>query len=436
MKKQLFIAMLASALLITSVPMAAFAEAKQDVQVSQPVGIATATSTTGAALSTTGGAVSTTTPAITVDDSTTGAAIDTEAKAPDVLPTIKLSLDGAYKKMTADSPQSIIAKYNYDNELAVGKGYSENLSNLKKAEDANLFIDTSSKPVLQASRNFANAQAPRNYEATLNALKIQTYEMYYNYKYIEAQVQVAKDNLVRVQKVYDSTMLQFKVGKVSKLDTLTAQTNLNEAKDNYQKAVNGLEQMKMNFNLFMGYNIHQPLTLTDSLTALALPAKSLDASIKDALEKRNEIPEAKYAVEVSTLSYNNVKAYPRSSATYKKADLSVKMAEQGLKSAPGQVEIDVRTKYMDMKQKYDAVQSGKVAYENSKESSRLGQLQFENGFITVTDLSGINLATFNAEQAYFKSILDYNLAVHQYEFASGVGVKSSSIQTSSDQSKE
>ncbi len=434
MKKQLFIAMLASALLITSVPMAAFAEAKQDVQVSQPVGIATATSTTGAALSTTGGAVSTTTPAITVDDSTTGAAIDTEAKAPDVLPTIKLSLDGAYKKMAADSPQSIIAKYNYDNELAVGRGYSENISKLNRAErasdlDPNSWgVDTSNKASLQACRNFANSQAPKNYDATMNALKHQTYEMYYNYKYVESQVQVAKDNLTRVQNVYSSTMLQYKVGKVSKLDTLTAETNLNEAKDNYQKAVNGFEQMKMSFNMFMGYNIHQPVTLTDSLTALAFPTKSIDTAIKEALSNRNEIVGAKYRTEITTIAFNNVKNYPSSSSTYKKAQVAVKMAEEALKSAPGKVEIDVRTKYMDMKQKYEAVQFGKISYENSKEASRLGQLQFENGFITVTDLSGINLNTFNTQQAYYKAILDYNLSVLAYELASGFGVEPATIQ--------
>lgn len=435
MRKQLFTALLATALMVTTVPMAVFADTAPTTQAGNTV----AASTTGGAVTTTSSAVTTTSPAVTATGSavtTTDSAIEeinSEAKAPDVLAPIKLTLEDAYKKMSADSPQSIAAKYTLDKELAVGKGYSESISNLNKAEkkaedkpDA-WGVDTSSRVSLQAQRKFANEQAPKNYESRMNDLKSQTYEMYYNYKYTEVQVQVAKDNLTRVQKVYDSTMLQFKVGKVSKLDTLTAETNLNDAKDNYQKAINGFEQMKMDFNLFMGYNIHQPVSLTDALTAIALPTKSVDESVKDALANRNEIAEAKYRTDITQLALNDVKDYPSSSATYKKAQVSLQMAQENLKSSPGTVEKDIRTKYMDMKQKHDAVQSGKVSYENSKETSRLGQLQFDSGFITVMDLAGMNLNTFNTQQAYFKAILDYNLAVNAYELASGAGVTPSAI---------
>ncbi len=458
MKKQLFIALLASALMVTSVPVTAVAAAtttKAGTPAATSAVTSSAITTTKSAISTTGtaititngaltttkAAVSTTNSAVTTTSSAiTGSGIGTDTQAPTVVAPISLSLDNAYKKMLADSPQAVIAKYTLDSDLSVAKGSSEKLSAMHQLErelkidkekeevqSSMWALDTSNKDMLQANRDYGNKQAPKNYEASINKLKSQTYEMYYNYKYTEAQVQVAKDNLDRTQAIYNSTMLKFKLGTVSKLDTLTAQTTLNTAKDKYTLAVNGFEQMKMNFNLFMGYNLHQKVALTDSLTALAFPTKSVDDAIKDALVNRNEINEANYNAEMAAYALDNVKAYPKSSATYLSAKSTLLMAQEGAKNAPGKIEMDVRTKYMDMKQKYEAVTSGKVSYENSKEASRLGQLQYDSGVITVTDLSGINYNTFNMQQDYYKAILDYNLAVNAYNLASGIGTEGATI---------
>lgn len=449
MKKKLFMTLLASTLIVTSISMTAFATtttntAANDANTSTDAAISTTNTTvttTGAsiiatdtAITTTKSALTTTATVTTTESAITGDSINTEVKEPTKVAPIKLSLDGAYKKMLADSPEATLAKWSKDNDLSVAKGYSERISNMHKLEkdvDAGLAstwaLDTSNKAMLKANRTFGNKQAPKNYEASINNLKSSTYEMYYNYKYTEVQVQVAKDNLDRTQKIYDSTMLKYKLGTVSKLDTLTAETTLNTAKDNYTLAVNGFSQMKMNFNLFMGYNIHQKVTLTDSLSVLDLPTKSVDDSIKEALKNRNEISNAQHAAEMCNYDLNNSKAYPKSSSTYMSKNSALLIAEENLKKAPGTVEIDVRTKYMDMKQKYDAVKSGKISYANSKEASRLGQLQYDSGFITVTDLSGINFNTFNTQQSYYKAILDYNLAVNAYNLASGVGTSRANI---------
>ncbi|WP_312647400.1 TolC family protein [Aminipila sp.] len=439
MKKQLFIALLASALMVTSIPVTAVAAAattKAGTPATTSAVTSSAISTTKSAISTTGTAITTTNGALTTTNSavtTTNSAITAAGiQGPAVIAPISLSLDDTYKKMLADSPQATLAKYTLDTDLSVAKGYSEKLSSmhqLEKAKDvaSQWALDTSNKTMLEANRTFGNIQAPKNYDASINNLKSQTYEMYYNYKYTEAQVQVAKDNLTRTQAIYTSTMLKFKLGTVSKLDTLTAETNLNTAKDKYALAVNGFEKMKMNFNLFMGYNIHQKVTLTDSLTALSFPTKAVDEGVKEALINRNEINGANYNAEMAQYALNNVKAYPSSSATYLGAKSTLLMAQEGVKTAPEKVEVDVRTKYMDMKQKYDAVTSGKVSYENSKEASRLAQLRFDSGVITVTDLSGINIDTFDTQQAYYKAILDYNLAVNAYNLSFGIGTEAVSI---------
>lgn len=437
MKKKLFSALLAGTLAVSGVagmPLMMHAAGGDLLAEAAYAATTTAATTTTTANTTTaeGTAAASDGKAAASEVSDAQAAADAaaekaEAEAPKVLAPITLTLKQAYEKMEKDSPQAIMANYNYKNEEAVGKGYSENLQNLKKAEKSDAFVDTSSKASIEKARDFAKTQAPKNLEAAMNALKLQTYEMYYNYKYAEAGVQVAKDNLSRNEALYKSTQLQYKVGKVAKLDTLTAENNLNSAKEAYQTAVNGFEQMKMNYNMFMGYNIQQPLTLTDELKPVGMPTTTLEQAIAEALKNRNEIASAEYAAEVSALNLNNYKAYPKSSAKYLKAKVGYDMALEGLKTAPSTVEIDVRTKYMDMQLKHDSVVYNRTAYANAKESARLGQLQFDNGFITLTDLSGLNLAAFNSQQAYFKSVLDYNMAVNKFKLCTGVGTESAQI---------
>ncbi|MBN7774056.1 TolC family protein [Clostridium aminobutyricum] len=433
MRKQIWIVLLAFAIVVTSVHAAAFAATgTSDSSTSTSSSAITTQSavTSGSAIAT-GTAISADS-AITTTDSaiTTVPAINTSLSAiADTGTMISISLDDAYKKLLAESPNVKLAQLTLDNEIAAAKGYSEKLSALHQAEKdtSGWGVDTSSKPMLQANKAYGLVQAPKNYEATINSIKAKAYEMYYTYKYTEAQVQVAKDNLDRSQAVYNSTMLKYKLGTVSKLDTLNAETTLNTAKDQYNLAVNGLEQVKLNFNLFMGYNIHQKLTLTDSLSDIALPSKTLDTSIQEALTNRNEISEANYNVQMTQLALNNVKDYPSSSATYQNAKVALMMAQEAQKTEPSKIEIDVRTKYMDMVQKHEAVKSGKVSYDNSKETVRLGQLQYDSGVITITDLSGIMLNAFQTQQEYYKAMLDYNLAVDQYNLASGVGTATATI---------
>ncbi|QIB68157.1 TolC family protein [Aminipila butyrica] len=467
MKKQLFIALLATTLMVTTIPATALTAANTVTNtvpaVTAPTttstGAITKTTTSDAASKTTDSAIESTTTESTSSDPTTQKATattdsgittdSTKAQPPETTTTstteslapATLSLEGAYKKMLSDSPQAILAKYTMDSELSVAKGYSEKISSINKTERAakdpslsesdrlaaSWSIDTANKIMLQAQKDFGKTQAPKNYEASINQLKSDTYEKYYNYKYTEAQVQVAKDNLTRTQEVYNSTMLKYKLGNVSRLDTLTAETALNAAKDDYAVKVNEFETEKMNFNLFMGYGIHQKITLTDSLAPLAFPTKSLEDSVKEAKSNRNEVSEANYNVQMAQHAMNDVKAYPSSSATYISAKTVLQMAQEVAKTKPESIEVDVRTKYMDMKQKYDAISSGKVSYENSKEASRLSQLQYDSGLITVTELSETNLKTFETQQAYYKTILDYNLAVDVYVLSSGIGTKTASI---------
>lgn len=380
--------------------------------------------------------VATTSPAATttsaVTETTSDAIVTTVSDMSFTGDTIQLSLEDAYKKMLADSPGAKMAELNRKSADGVAKGYGESVQSLNRLEadisagtasaTAEWSYDSSDKNMLKANRTYATAQGPKNYEAELNNLKTDTLKNYYSLKELENQEKIAKDNLALSEKLLANTRLKYKLGTVAKNDVLKAEISANEAKDQYMAAENGLKTMKMGFNQFMGYDLMQNVTLTDVIKEVPLSTKTLDDSIKSALANRNEMFEAAYKLEIANLNFKNYSAYPKNSSKYIKAEMGVLMAETGNKNAPLSIESDVRNKYMEMNQKYSAVQTGKKSVENAIETVRLAQLQYDAGMATLSDVEGAQIASFNTQLAYSKTLLEYNLAVNAYNLSSGVGV--------------
>lgn len=402
--KKVLCSSLALLLTLSGISVAFAAESNKTTAAAAGTATTTSVTTTSTAIATTGAAV------VIPDMTFTGA-------------PIKLSLNDAYKKMLADSPGAKMADLNKQNAIGIANGYGEKARLISKAQNSDLDLDysTSDKNILRKQKEFAATQAPRNYDAEINKLKTDTLENYYTLKELENQVQIAKDNLALKEKLLSNTQLKYKLGTVSKSDVLKAETSMYEAKDGLLAAQNGYNKMKMGFNQFMGYGLMQNVTLTDSIREIPLSGKTLEASIKAALANRNEIFDAAYNLEISTMNLESLKSFPLSSSTRIKAKMSMLMAETNKKNAPLTVESDVRSKYMAMNEKYSAVQTGKKAVENAKETERLTRLQYDAGMATLADVEGAQLALYNEQLSYSKSLLQYNLAVNAYELSSTVG---------------
>ncbi len=371
--------------------------------------------------------------AAAADTAATSSAIETTGTAVTVTDMsftgtpVKLSLDDAYKRMISDSPGAEMAELNKQSAVGVANGHGESVRLINKSEDRGGDYSTTDRNILKIQQEYAKTQGPKNYQTEINKLKSETLKNYFTLKELENQVQIAKDNLALKEKLLSNTQLKYKLGTVSKSDVLQAETSVYQAKDSLLAAQNGLDTMKMSFNQFMGYDLMQNVTLTDIIKEIPLSSKTLAQSIKDAHANRNEIQEADYNVKVSTLNLDNYKSYPMSSSKYIKAKMSMLMAETSKKNAPLTVENDVRTKYMKMNEKYSAVQTGKIAVENAKETERLARLQYDAGMKTLSDVEGAQLSYYTEQLDYSKALLEYNLAVNDYELASTVGTETAKI---------
>lgn len=359
---------------------------------------------------------------------TTPTAITTNVTTP-----IKLSLDAAYKKVLADSPGAKMAELNKKSAEAVAKGHSETVQDLnqakKAASDPNSWVsyDPANKEMAQANREFATTQSENNYQSEINALKTATFENYFKLKDMENQVIASRENLALKEKLLSNTQLKLKVGSVSNNDVLKAELAVIEAQDVLRKATSGIAAMRMGFNQFMGFELMQVLSLTDTLKESPMPTKTLASSISDALKNRNEIASAKFNLDMATINAKAYVAYPSNSAKYLNAQMGILLAETDYKNKPLTVEQNVRTAYTTMTDAYAAIQSNKKAVESSKETVRLAQLQYDVGMATLTDVTAAQLSLFNAQLAQSNGLLDYSLAVDAYNLCSGVGITSSNI---------
>ncbi len=343
----------------------------------------------------------------------------------------KLSLENAYKKMLADSSGAKIAELNKQNADNIAKGYAETIQNLNAAQSSSslaISYDASNKEMAKVAKAYATTQGPKNYQAEINKLKSDTLKNYYTVKEYETRVQIATDNLAIKETLLSNTQLKYKLGTVSKNDVLKAEVAVNEAKDTLTITTNALNSLKMGFNQFMGYDLMQNVSLTDTVSEISLSSITLQNAITSALKNRNEIAEAVYKLEMAKLNAETYKAYPKTSSKYMNAQMNILLAETANKNAPLTVEADVRTKYMAMNEKYSNVQTGKISVENSKETARLVQLQYDSGLATLTDVQEAQLGYYNAQVSYSNALLEYNLAVDDYELSSGVGVTAASFQ--------
>jgi len=364
-----------------------------------------------------------------------------------------LSLDAAIKHMD-ESVQMQMIKIQNMSDRAVAAGSTEGLKAIEKAKDslkaarayaqenpdsveaqtAYAYADSAysaasgSKKQLEIMKAYAKSQLTPNDTARKDALKLSSKEMYYNLKNLEKQVSIAVDNYEITKSTYEKTKLKYDLGTVSKMDLLNAESDLNKAKDTKLSAEDGLAQLKMGFNMFFGYDLMQEVNLTSDIEEVALSSISLEDGIKSALSMRNEIKEAKYALDIAKLNYATYRAYTSKSSKHLAAEAQYLAAKANNDTINDTIEMDVRSKYMAMEEAYEALKTAKLSESNAIESAKLAELQYDAGYCTLTVIQQAQLGSYQAQIAKAQALLDLALAVDEYEYSTGYGVKAASLQ--------
>jgi Outer membrane protein len=385
---------------------------------------------------------------------TTGSSVTTTGEAVTVKePVKKLSLNEAIKIMTTTGARAETANLNKQSDLAVAKGYSEKVSDIKKALNDIDFLESlptaiqqsiltqkgvssiaelsydaqvegatqSNKKIMALRRDFAKSNTENNYQADLNQIRQDTISIYNMVLLAEDNYKIAKDNLAAQQKNLKDIDAKKAVGLLSKKDVLQAQSALTDAEKEVRSAETKMEYAQMSFNYLLGYPVLQEVEFTDKLTETTSEAIDVEKAVKNALENRNEIKGADFATQIYKMLLDDVKAYPKSSSTYLNALIKYNTAEKTAKDARTQIEIDIRNRASDVADKKAALGAAKSLQSYAQEGMRLIKLTNEEGLSTVEDLLATQVSLYKANLNVANATSEYNLALEQFKDAQGVG---------------
>ncbi len=343
---------------------------------------------------------------------------------------VKISLSEATDQMLKYGPGAETAKINLASADAIASGYSESnqsIQEMLKLQNVPLSTQATmptkaDADLIKLQRDFARSQGPFNYEAELNTLKMDTIKNYFTVLQAEDALKINKENLAVQQRIYDNTIKKFNLGVVSKQDVLQAEVAVLSAKDAVAGADSGLKMARMGLNSFLGYDVMQQVTLTDTLKAVDLSTVPLADAIEKALVNRNEIKAGAFGLKIQQVLMARMKVrYPANSSTYMKQQVALLSAQARYDQTISGMEIDVRSKYMVMQTKKSAIVTGTASVAKAVELLRLSELSYSVGMNTVADVQQVQVLVLSQKLALSQALLSYNLAIYDYNTAMTAG---------------
>ena len=332
-------------------------------------------------------------------------------------PAVTVDLETVIEHRLSTGPAIELALINQRSDEAISRGYKEAFTNLQLYAPASL-----NAKLMELTRNFARENLVTNHEAELNSIRKDAADLFYGAFSAQEYYRVARENLSVNELLLKNVQRRLDLGAASKLDLLTAQNALTEAKKALAEAQLGYAGAIMNFNMEMGYPLLQEVILKGDLTIPALPKVSLDAAVASALEQRNEIRGALFAYEIQDVTFANAAlTMNRLASSYKKQEVAYLTAKRTAETIHDQIRADVLLKYMGLAQKHMAALAAQSTVNLAAEGYRIAQISYNAGMKTLAQLQEAEVAANQARILAIGAVTDLTLALYDFDFATGVG---------------
>jgi outer membrane protein TolC len=393
-------------------------------------------------------------------DAEAAAGTDAEAEAAAIVPDmnftgepISLSLEDALARITGAGPGYESAVLARDALVAQAKGQEELWNQFSSASNAlsafssalpnpdviaglpaadqarigemSMMINpmkTLNAKLVKIARPYLEEQAVIGYEIDINKLVYDTTQVYHSVLQAQEALAIAEENLRIQSDILANTQKKFDLGMVSKMDVLSAESAVRDAAVKADVMSSGFTSARMNFNIQLDFPLMSDVSLTDTLRKVDAPEIDLKASVAAALENRNELRKLQFALETEDLKIADLALASRYGSEYLTAAMEHKTVEQGLKKMKAYIELEIRTKYMNLQNLANEIASIEKAAENAKEGYRLADLSYSAGLNTLVEVQNIQLVSYQAQLGLAAKILEYNLAVSDFEIATGYGM--------------
>lgn len=353
--------------------------------------------------------------------------------------------------------------------LSLGLNYSRNRALEKHTHQYNLY----SMPGIEASQliyDFGKTRTATNIakktfeasddnlQATINDTIYNVKEAYYNLLFAIQEDQVYADTVANYEAHLEQAQNYYNIGTKPKIDVITAQYNLGNAKLNLIKSKHNVDIAYAKLNNAMGlpeqvgYSIDEKFELPvqefnfnellekAKLTRPELLAAEKKAEASKILIKASRVaflPDVRafggytsggakmtdtYSFQIGGgLQYQATnlfllkKQVDEAKATYKRDAAELEQANQG-------VYLDVKAALINFNNAKESIPVAKLALLNAKEQHDLASGRYKTGLSDVIELKDAEITYLNAQLAYYSTLLNYNVAYSNLERVVGTNL--------------
>lgn len=289
--------------------------------------------------------------------------------------------------------------------------------------------------------------------------KLAAVQAYYQYleavKLAEVQAQSVTDYASHLNNVQQ----QFDAGIVAKLDVLSSNVSLANAKQKSIAADNTRDVAEANLNNIMRVPMNTTLNPLDK----NFPEPEFDLTMEQAIlmaqKYRWELVEADYGVKAAEASLRSAKAgylptvsvgggysWKEASVTavdkddwavqgglswslwdggatqvsVKKADAAVKTAQETLLQAREKIELEVRQDYLNVLSYKEQIRAAEASVAQAEEAYKIATVRYSSGVGINLDVLDAELALNTARTNYITALYNYNIGLATLEHAMGV----------------
>ena len=289
--------------------------------------------------------------------------------------------------------------------------------------------------------------------------KLSAVQAYYQYleaiKLADVQAQSVNDYANHLNNVQQ----QFDAGIVAKLDVLTSNVSLANAKQQKIAADNTRDVAEANLNNIMRVPMNTKLNAMDKEFPEPEFDLTMDQAILMAQKYRWELVQADYGVKAAQASLRSAKAgyLPTVSvgggygwneaaisgfdkdkwsvqgglswslwdggatqASVKKADAALKAAQESLLQAREKIELEVRQDYLNILSYKEQIRAAEASVAQAEEAYKIATVRYSSGVGINLDVLDAELQLNTAKKNYITALYNYNIGLATLERAMGI----------------
>lgn len=310
-------------------------------------------------------------------------------------------------------------------------------------------------------------QAKANYRSMLSAEEQAYNEMketattgYFNMLNAGNMKALRQESVDRLQAHLDNVVAQYNVGIVARADVLRSEVELANAKQDYITASNEYDVAEATLNNIIGTPLNTTLKLKDSLQYVPYD-NDMAYCLAYSEQHRPELKQAEYGVDaaeaalVVARSGHMPKVYASASnswaseswpgddneewqvgvtasmnifdsgVTWSKihaAQEALVQAKESQRQIKDNVELEVRTDYLSMREAEKRITTAQVAVASAEEDYHIAVVRYQAGVGTNIDVMDAQEALTQAKTNYYQALYNYNTSKAALNTSMGVGV--------------